>query len=238
MIRFFRRIRQQFLSENKFSKYLFYAIGEIVLVVLGILIALQINDWNEKRKSKLVETELLRQFQVELNSDIAAIEHTLEVYQKANNSCAVLIRHLKNNGAYHDTLNYHFAVWNDYEHFNINNGAISNLNSRGVEIISDADLRNQILKLYNQTYSYSKDIGGFYREDLVQFVYPVYLKKVEPVSWGKMAIPNDYDALLKDTEFMNQLQWIKNATGHNMDVYREALAEIRQIINAIEKELE
>jgi hypothetical protein len=49
MIKFFRRIRQQLLSENKFSKYLIYAIGEIFLVVIGILIALQINNWNQQR---------------------------------------------------------------------------------------------------------------------------------------------------------------------------------------------
>ena len=50
MIKFFRRVRQQLLSENKFSKYLIYAIGEIVLVVIGILIALQINNYNENLK--------------------------------------------------------------------------------------------------------------------------------------------------------------------------------------------
>jgi len=55
MIKFFRSIRQRLLSENKFSKYLIYAIGEIVLVVIGILIALRINNWNESKKnSKLV----------------------------------------------------------------------------------------------------------------------------------------------------------------------------------------
>ena len=52
MIKFFRKIRQKLLSENKFSKYLLYAIGEIVLVVIGILIALQINNWNENRKQQ------------------------------------------------------------------------------------------------------------------------------------------------------------------------------------------
>ena len=51
MIKFFRKIRQKLLSENKFSKYLLYAVGEIVLVVIGILIALQINNWNENRKT-------------------------------------------------------------------------------------------------------------------------------------------------------------------------------------------
>ena len=50
MIKFFRKIRQRLLTENKFSKYLIYAIGEIILVVIGILIALQINNWNENRK--------------------------------------------------------------------------------------------------------------------------------------------------------------------------------------------
>ena len=50
MIKFFRKIRQQLLTENKFSKYMIYAIGEIILVVIGILIALGINNWNENRK--------------------------------------------------------------------------------------------------------------------------------------------------------------------------------------------
>lgn len=60
MIKFFRKIRQRLVTENplaeragKFSKYLIYAIGEIVLVVIGILIALQINNWNENRKTEL-----------------------------------------------------------------------------------------------------------------------------------------------------------------------------------------
>ena len=52
MIKLFRKIRQKLLAENKISKYLIYAIGEIILVVIGILIALQINNWNESNKEK------------------------------------------------------------------------------------------------------------------------------------------------------------------------------------------
>lgn len=54
MIKFFRKIRERLLTENKFSKYLLYAIGEIALVVIGILIALQINDWNENKKNETI----------------------------------------------------------------------------------------------------------------------------------------------------------------------------------------
>ena len=67
MIKFFRKIRQKLLSENKLSKYLIYAIGEVILVVIGILIALQINNWNEERKdtSELnqYKQRLIKQFQ-------------------------------------------------------------------------------------------------------------------------------------------------------------------------------
>jgi len=60
MIKFFRNIRKSLLMENKTSKYLKYAIGEIVLVVIGILIALQVNNWNQERKD-LKEAELIKQ---------------------------------------------------------------------------------------------------------------------------------------------------------------------------------
>ncbi|WP_432410515.1 DUF6090 family protein [Rasiella sp. SM2506] len=68
MIKFFRKIRQRLVAESKFSKYLLYAIGEIILVVIGILIALQINNWNEGRK----ENRNLRAIYSNLLLDIKA----------------------------------------------------------------------------------------------------------------------------------------------------------------------
>ncbi len=59
MIKFFRRIRQKLVTENKFSKYLIYAVGEIILVVIGILIALQINNWNSNRLEKESDSQLI-----------------------------------------------------------------------------------------------------------------------------------------------------------------------------------
>ena len=83
MLKFFKRIRQQLLSENKFSKYLMYAIGEIVLVVIGILIALQVNNANESRKSNLeldkINQNLLQEFesnQKALNTALQGLKWT------------------------------------------------------------------------------------------------------------------------------------------------------------------
>lgn len=73
MIKFFRRIRKQLLTENKFSKYLIYAIGETVLVVIGILIALGINNWNQERQNKKLTNLYINNFIIEIKADIITI---------------------------------------------------------------------------------------------------------------------------------------------------------------------
>ena len=80
MIKFFRKIRQQLLTENKFSKYLIYAIGEIVLVVIGILIALQINNWNEERKNKNEAHKILLQLKQEFEANNEGIDTSIEFH--------------------------------------------------------------------------------------------------------------------------------------------------------------
>ena len=81
MIRFFRKIRQQLLTENKFSRYLLYAIGEILLVVLGILIALQIDNWNENKKIRITE----QQYLLALKEEFSFNKGELESIMKRNN---------------------------------------------------------------------------------------------------------------------------------------------------------
>ena len=70
MIKFFRHIRQKLLSENKFSKYLLYAIGEIILVIIGILIALGINSQNEQRKNNTSEAKYYCKLLADFEADI------------------------------------------------------------------------------------------------------------------------------------------------------------------------
>ena len=64
MIRFFRKIRQRLLTENRFSKYFIYAFGEIFLIVIGILIALQLNNSNEVRKIRIDEVNILKDLRI------------------------------------------------------------------------------------------------------------------------------------------------------------------------------
>ena len=70
MIKFFRKIRYDLIVTNKTAKYFKYAIGEIVLVVIGILIALSINNWNEDRKSRKQEVKYLKNLQTDIGLEL------------------------------------------------------------------------------------------------------------------------------------------------------------------------
>ena len=74
MLRFFRQIRQRLITDNKFSKYLLYAVGEIILVMIGILLALQVNNWNQEQEQQ----KAIKRYLVSLVKDL---EMDLEQFQ-------------------------------------------------------------------------------------------------------------------------------------------------------------
>jgi len=77
MIKFFRKIRYNLMSENKTGKYLKYAIGEILLVMVGILLALQVNTWNENRKNNTKEQQILNQLKEEYTANLLQLEQKM-----------------------------------------------------------------------------------------------------------------------------------------------------------------
>ena len=91
MIKFFRKIRQQTLSQSKFRKYVLYAIGEIFLVVIGILIALQINNYNEALKEHKTVQLYLKNFVADLNKDVEIMEDVMKAHSFRYHSMQYLL---------------------------------------------------------------------------------------------------------------------------------------------------
>ncbi len=94
MVTFFRRIRQKLLEEGNLRRYLIYAVGEILLVVIGILIALQINNWNEGRKNKLEEQKTLIVLNQEFQSNLKQLDNKIADCEESIESDSLLLTYM------------------------------------------------------------------------------------------------------------------------------------------------
>ncbi len=237
MIKFFRKIRQKLLSENKFSQYLLYAIGEIVLVVIGILIALQINNWNETKRQIKKEEKILQQFKNELIEDLFILDEITGSNKFVIKSCNELIKHLENDMPYNDSLSLYFDRWASPNVLEFNGSTYQNLITTGPELIKNEPLRNGILKLYNFSYKKARTYNDYFRGDFHSFLAPIQLQNVEAVEWGKSSVPINYERLKKNDLFINALKWSKNGHQSNNKEFNKLRETISELTERIENEL-
>lgn len=116
MLRFFRTLRQRLLNENKVSKYLLYAIGEILLVVIGILIALQVDNWNEERKKQREITQLLLDIEQDLLLNYELADQALDFYKMQDSVVKRIARNSLTARDYENnsSLDYLVSNWEYY----------------------------------------------------------------------------------------------------------------------------
>jgi hypothetical protein len=175
MIKFFRKIRRNLLSEGKTGKYLKYAIGEIILVVIGILIALQINNWNNSIQQGKLERKYLTELKTNLTFDLKDIQFNIDFNESKLTSNEITLRYLNKEINYADSLQFHFGNLIFTTRTLPNNSTYENLKSRGLEIISNDSLRQQITKLYSYVYH---NIIDFEKQDDNSFQYGIFMPEV------------------------------------------------------------
>jgi hypothetical protein len=134
--------------ENKTGKYFKYAIGEIILVVIGILIALSINNWNEGKKRTAQEVKILKEIKSELEDALIDLTSDIEDHQRNQNSSIIIGDAILNKQKYHDSLNEHFLLLIDTEDWLAKRSAFESLQSLGLELITNDSLREKITTTY------------------------------------------------------------------------------------------
>lgn len=156
MIKFFRKIKQKLLSESKFNKYLLYSIGEIILVVIGILIALQVNNLNEQRKANIFEIEVLKEIKANLNIDLQEIRDDIALMDDINKACLGVQNHLLQFDNPTDSFSVISAVLRVIPHFSPMISGYSALQFKGVGLVKNDSLSNSIQYQYDMLYPYYK----------------------------------------------------------------------------------
>jgi len=137
MLKFYRTIRKKLIEQNNVRKYLLYAIGEILLVVIGILIALQINNWNEQKKIRAYELTMLQEVNESLKSDLEFLNTNIPYLENAQYSFFALALIKNDPASPTDSLVFHLKRIQEYGMiFTINTSPYEAIKSGGIDKIS------------------------------------------------------------------------------------------------------
>ena len=151
-MRIFRNMRQKLAAENNVAKYLRYAVGEIVLVVIGILIALQVNNWNEHKKQKKQETIYLQNLSIDLKKQIQLQKRYIDFEDIFIQDCKDIVAHYEQNNGFKN-MDSIFPKINDLSarisFTNANTTLLEMINSGDINIIDNESLKKELME-FNQ----------------------------------------------------------------------------------------
>lgn len=176
MINFFRKKRKSLADDNKILKYARYAIGEIILVVIGILIALQINTWNINRINSVKEIEYISGLKNDLKKQITALERSKNFSDYIINEAETLLRQYNSKSSFQeiDSLNAtlsHLMYTNQYQDIST---TFNELNSTGqLNLIQNKKLRSQVIEFYQNSSKHNISINGNIVNVFYEHIFPV-----------------------------------------------------------------
>lgn len=260
MIKFFRHIRKNLVNgglpseqAGKISKYFTYAIGEIVLVVIGILIALQINNKNELSKQRKQELHYLKNIETDLKLNIAHLDGYMATRETAINSANEVIAHYEGKpitdlkAFSRHTVNIY--TWRKF--FQINNTFQELMNSGNLALISNDSIKKTLLNM-ETLYNLMKDTEAHFRYDAEVMLYePSYnMMDMNQIVQNYMYYASNgaagenrdlskagFDAMLKDTKQKNGFVMAVYEFSVMNQQFRDMKAMCEQLIALIDKEL-
>ncbi len=236
MLTFLRKIRRSLIESGSTRRYLLYAIGEIALVVIGILIALQINTWNEQRKKRITEREILIGLQENLELNVNKLNEEIERKHRSDFSSQVILNAIEKKLPYHDTMSWHFGwalSWEDPGP--LSRAGYESFKNIGTDILRNKDLKKEIVYLFEDTYALSSTRMTRLMELNVETVKlrQQYLMRQESFNFK----PFDYQSLIRDKQFHSWGKSIRNSRAWGRNAMEESLEETMRVLRLVNDEL-
>lgn len=242
MIGFFRKIRKQLFTENKVRSYLLYALGEIILVVIGIMIALQINNWNEDRIDRRKENYYLNSVKTSIALSQEELDRVIRDAERISSSAQTLFQLLAS-GRSDELMDYHLdsLVFSagDYSLISLNDGGIREiLNTGSLDLIRDENIRiilaswderlHKLRKFENESELLSRDYINFIRDF---YDFRIY----ELDSLASAVIPEKRQVFLSDprlANFLDRIKWVHRDMHHKYSLEKKELGYLDSLIDA------
>ena len=235
------------MEQNKKGKYFKYAIGEIILVVIGILIALQINNWNQVKQARIKEIEILKDFKKGLNYDILQMDSIFAQYDRAKFSIHKILEHFEDNAPYTDTLDAHFfSTTLIFDSGGLASGVYETLKSSGLDLISNKDIRDLIISVYDEHRPWMYDWEKRYIDLIFDAQKTIYNTRFEDFWNGDNNDPNitglmkpiDYEILKNDNAYKYHLRSQLNLIGWLIEKpVKQTQNEGKKLLKLIDSEL-
>lgn len=209
-----------------------------MLIVIGILVALALNNWKERRDLRIEETEILKELVMSLQNDLQDIKINREIHDQSFKSTTLLLDHLKGGRAYHDSLDAHFGMALGSSFFLSDDVAYNSLGERGRELISDIDIRSELSTLYAHDYAFIKKLEGIDRDNLLFNLQPYYVENFRDFIQFKSATPINYEDLRQDPVYIGYLEWLRENRIYTISRYKEINDQVETLVMLMEEEIQ
>jgi hypothetical protein len=218
-------------------------VGEILLVMIGILMALQVNNWNEERKERGKEQKILSEILETMEENINLLDSTIIKLYDINLSGELILDVWEKKLPYSDSLQWHFfkSTWDGYQLvIGISSAGYEGLKNAGLDVIINDSLRKHIVQVFEKTIP--KLQSRFESNRQANLLHMEYFKK--NFYWGKTGnseysglVPFDYNKLLTDNYYYSIIQHYDVSRRHFIDVTSVDMQELKKVRHMILDEI-
>ncbi len=235
---FFKALSNNLRPEHRLTKLLVGGVGEIFMVMVGILLALQVNNWNDDRKDGVKELKILHEMRANLDRDLADCRFNIERNGQLLRGNQAVLKQLDDRTPFHDSLRTHYSNIFGNTQLTANSSAYDNLKSIGFNLIRNDSLRQMITTLYSERYTYLHNLE-FEADGKLQWdhLLPQLMAKVAVDTVWESGQPIDPEALMDDASFKGLLRMNIFIRGWMVQQYEGVERRILALQGMIDKEL-